>query len=137
MAETPPVNERGRQRHEGRDVTIKPIVTLGVGLIVITLGVLLLMDRMFDAFAVRRARQDTPPSPLAKTLRRFPEPHLQIKPAQELQQLRTEEDDVLSSYAWVDRANGIVRIPIERAMDLLVERGLPARDTNDTQAGGS
>lgn len=134
MAETPPVNERGRPRHEGRDVQIKPIVMLGIGLIVITLGVLLLMDWTFDAFSARRAQQDIPPSPLAKSSQRFPEPHLQIKPAQELQKLRAEEDDVLSSYAWVDRANGIVRIPIERAIDLLVERGLPARDT---KPGGS
>jgi hypothetical protein len=33
----------------------------------------------------------------------------------------------LSSYGWVDREAGIVRIPIDRAMDLLAERGLPAR----------
>jgi hypothetical protein len=134
MAETSRVNKRTAQRHEERDVQLKPIVMLGVGLIVITLGVLLLMDLTFDAFSARRAQQDIPPSPLAKTSQLFPQPHLQIKPAQALQKLRAEEDDVLSSYAWLDRANGIVRIPIERAIDLLVERGLPARNTNP---GGS
>jgi hypothetical protein len=38
-----------------------------------------------------------------------------------------DERDRLSSYGWVDREAGIVRIPIDRAMDLLAERGLPAR----------
>lgn len=33
----------------------------------------------------------------------------------------------LATYGWVDRQKGIVRIPIERAMDLLVQRGLKAR----------
>jgi hypothetical protein len=46
---------------------------------------------------------------------------------QELQELRAAEDAVLRSYSWVDRAGGIVRMPIDRAIDLLAERGLPAR----------
>jgi cytochrome c oxidase cbb3-type subunit III len=47
--------------------------------------------------------------------------------AQELQELRTAEDAVLHSYGWVDRAAGIVRMPIDRAMAVLAERGFPAR----------
>lgn len=128
MAETPQGNESSAPRHEGRDVQLKPILMLGSGLIIITLGVLLLMDWTFDALSARRAQHNIPPSPLAKTSQQFPQPHLQIQPAQELRQLRAEEDSVLSSYAWVDRAHGIVRIPIERAIDLLLERGLPARN---------
>jgi hypothetical protein len=46
-----------------------------------------------------------------------------------LAELRRHEDQVLTSYAWVDRRAGIVRIPIERAIELLAARGLPARDT--------
>jgi cytochrome c oxidase cbb3-type subunit III len=47
--------------------------------------------------------------------------------AQALQELRTAEDAVLHSYGWVDRAAGIVRMPIDRAMEVLAERGLPTR----------
>jgi hypothetical protein len=46
-----------------------------------------------------------------------------------LQNLRVEEARVLGGYGWVDREKGIVHIPVERAMDLLVEearRNLPA-----------
>lgn len=134
MAEIPHLNESSRQRHERRDVRIKPLLILGLGLIVILVGGLLLMDLTFDVLSARRARQNVPPSPLAERARPFPQPRLQIAPARELRKLRAEEDAVLSSYAWVDRANGVVRIPIARAIDLLVERGLPAPDT---KTGGS
>lgn len=134
MAEIPQVTARSRQRHEGRDVHIKPLLILGIGLIVVSVGVLLLVEWTFDVLSARRAQQNVPPSALAEASRPFPQPHLQIAPAQALRKLRAEEDAVLSSYAWVDRANGIVRIPIERAIDLLVERGLPAPDT---ETGGS
>ena len=38
-----------------------------------------------------------------------------------------KEDDVLESYGWVDKNAGVVRIPIDEAMKLTLERGLPAR----------
>lgn len=52
----------------------------------------------------------------------IPKPRLQVAPARELEALRAAEDAVLNSYGWVDREAGIVRVPIERAMELLVER---------------
>jgi cytochrome c oxidase cbb3-type subunit 3 len=44
-----------------------------------------------------------------------------------LEELRAAEDAVLHSYGWVDRPAGIVRIPIDRAMEVPAERGLPVR----------
>ncbi len=40
------------------------------------------------------------------------------------------EEGLLYSYGWVDEKAGTVRIPIERAMDLIVQRGLPVRPQN-------
>ena len=60
-----------------------------------------------------------------------PEPRLQlapghqIHPLDDLKRLRADEDALLHSYGWVDRNAGIVHIPIERAKELLVRRGLP------------
>jgi hypothetical protein len=100
----------------------------GVGLMVITALVLLLMSWLFTAFSTRQAAHDTPPSSLAQTRPALPpEPRLQVAPPQELQQLRASEDAVLHSYGWVDQAAGVVRLPVERAMELLLERGLPVR----------
>jgi hypothetical protein len=41
--------------------------------------------------------------------------------------LRAEEDEILGSYGWIDRERGIVRVPIDRAITLLAQKGLPAR----------
>jgi hypothetical protein len=57
----------------------------------------------------------------------MPEPKLQVNPRADLKTLRAEEDQILNNYAWKDQASGAVRIPIERAKELILERGLPAR----------
>jgi hypothetical protein len=49
-------------------------------------------------------------------------PRLSGEPGRELAELRAREDELLGSYAWVDRDADVVRVPIERAMELLVER---------------
>jgi hypothetical protein len=51
-----------------------------------------------------------------------PEPRLEIDPQEGLAALQTAENERLASYGWVDKPNGVVRIPIERAMALMVER---------------
>jgi hypothetical protein len=57
----------------------------------------------------------------------FPSPRLEEDERNQLNDILTKEDDILYSYGWVDEKAGIVRIPIDRAMDLLVQRGLPVR----------
>jgi hypothetical protein len=41
---------------------------------------------------------------------------------------REDAEDWLHSYGWVDRQRGVVHIPIDRAIDLIIERGLPTRE---------
>jgi hypothetical protein len=52
-----------------------------------------------------------------------------------LQQLREAESAKLNSYGWIDKSTGVVRIPIDRAMDLLAQRGLLARGTSNEIGG--
>jgi hypothetical protein len=41
---------------------------------------------------------------------------------------KVQDEALLTSYGWVDQANGVVRIPIEAAMDLIIERDeIPVR----------
>ena len=47
--------------------------------------------------------------------------------ADHLRDLRAHEQTELTTYGWVDQKSGVVHIPIDRAMDLLVERGLAVR----------
>lgn len=63
----------------------------------------------------------------------FPQPRLETDERGQINQFRLNEEQKLDSYGWVDQNAGIVRIPIDRAMDLVAERGLPTRP----QAGGA
>jgi hypothetical protein len=45
----------------------------------------------------------------------------------EINEFRLQEEQTLHSYAWVDKDAGTVRIPIDRAMQLIAQRGLPVR----------
>ena len=55
----------------------------------------------------------------------FPPSRLQTNPELELKKSREAARTKLNSYGWIDRRRGIAHIPIERAMELAVERGLP------------
>lgn len=70
----------------------------------------------------------------------FPSPKLEEDERGQLNGIRMEEEKTLYSYGWLDEKAGTVRIPIERAMDLLVQRGLPVRPqgpANDSSATNS
>jgi hypothetical protein len=60
----------------------------------------------------------------------FPNPKLEEDERGQLNGIRLEEEKTLYSYGWVDEKAGTVRIPIERAMDLIVQRGLPVHSQN-------
>jgi hypothetical protein len=54
-----------------------------------------------------------------------PEPRLQISPSADWAEMFARERAILHSYGWVDRSRGIVHIPIERAMEMIAQHGLP------------
>ncbi len=56
-----------------------------------------------------------------------PAPNLQTQPFKDVYLLRKGEAEKLGSYGWVDKDGGIARIPIDRAMDVMIERGFAAR----------
>jgi hypothetical protein len=88
---------------------------------VVTAGIIFGAVALFYGYIYRQSAEPAPP--------RFsdsgvlpPEPRLQVAPAADLERLRSRENEALATYAWIDRDNGVVRIPIEHAMELLVER---------------
>ena len=113
--------------HETSDVSTRGIVWFGVGLAVATVLVAVGMYGFFRILQRREGRVDVPVSPMvAASLRRTPpEPRLEANPLEPRLRMRAREDAVLTTYGWVDRDTGVARIPIGRAMELLVERGLP------------
>jgi hypothetical protein len=54
-----------------------------------------------------------------------PEPRLQQSPSRDLKAMRAREDWQLNHYSWVDPAKGLVSIPIERAIEIVAQRGIP------------
>jgi hypothetical protein len=67
----------------------------------------------------------------------FPDPKLEEDERGQLNGIRLEEEKTLYSYGWVDEKAGTVRIPIDRAMDLIVERGLPVFHQGATSAAAT
>jgi hypothetical protein len=63
---------------------------------------------------------------IAEITKTFPTPRLQLDDGnQDIADLHAREDLLLDNYTWIDRSQGKVRIPIERAMELIAQRGLP------------
>ena len=115
--------------HETTDVNFRAILAFGAGMIVVAVGIYFLVWLLFGYFTAREARRVPPEYPLAASQgeRVPPEPRLQTSPREDLRDLRAGEDAVLDSYGWVDRNAGVVRIPIDEAIRLTLQRGLPTR----------
>jgi hypothetical protein len=70
----------------------------------------------------------SPPPALIETTRTLPPgPRLQVNAPRDLSDYLKQQQQTLDTYGWVDQKAGVVRIPIDRAMDLLLEKGLPVR----------
>ena len=63
----------------------------------------------------------------ARAERPHPTPALQTQPFMDVYTLRQGEAEKLGAYGWVDKDGGVTRIPIDRAMDMIIQRGLPVR----------
>ena len=131
MADTRSTDHPG-VHHETSDVNVGGIFRFAFGLLVTGVAVHVFVGLLVLFFAARDARRVMPEFPLAagRESRVPPEPRLQTNPRQDLRDLRSAEVTVLTGYAWVDKDAGIARIPIDEAMKLTVERGLPAREEN-------
>jgi hypothetical protein len=135
--------------HEISNVQVGGIIWF---VILLTVGIVFvgwLIAAVLNSFEgrERKAELESRPSPFAAQRAKLPpEPRLQLAPnseeqidqnagpnlktqhpLEEMKQLRKTWDEQLTSYGWVDEASGIVRIPIEQAKKLLLERGLETR----------
>ena len=115
--------------HEESDVNVRAILGFGAGLLAVGIVIQLLMWLLFN-FYTKQAAQIPRAFPLSAAYQQQPppEPRLQTHPQQDLRRLRAQEDAILEGYGWVDKGSGVARIPIEEAMKIVVQRGLPARE---------
>ena len=129
--------------HEQGDMNISAVWKFGGGMIVAALVVFLIVYGVFSFLHNRVENSEPAASHIVKSAndRLPPEPRLQLAPGHEIApqvELAQMEDSmraVLDSYGWADQKLGVVRIPIDRAMDLLVQRGsLPVRTQFDSNS---
>ncbi len=115
--------------HEESDVHVRAIFGFGAGLLAVGLVVQVLMWLLMNYYTNQAARVPRNiPHSAEYQQQAPPEPRLQIHPQQDLRDFRAREDAVLHGYGWVDKNTGVARIPIEEAMKIVVQRGLPARE---------
>jgi hypothetical protein len=118
--------------HEESDISIQGVFYFVAGLFATSVVVFLLMWLLFGVFDRREAARE-PDFPLAAGRTRVPPvPRLQVTPREDFIKLRESQEQVLGNYRWIDREAGRVRIPIEEAIRLTLERGLPVR-TQETR----
>lgn len=113
--------------HEGETVDVSGVVVFGIGLLVLIGGTMLVLVGLLRWF---RGEELPPPPPFARVEQVPPEPRLQPAPAVDLTQWQRRVTERLDSYGWIDRSQGIVHLPIDRAIALVAEEGLPHDTTN-------
>jgi hypothetical protein len=114
--------------HEQSEVSVRLIVVSLAFLAVATAIVFVLVVGIFRYFYATYSTEEA--TRLSQPVIP-PQPRIEVAPYEQLQQLRIKEDHILSSYAWVDEDSGTVRVPIDKAIDLLAAKGLPSHNYLD------
>jgi len=120
-------------KHETGDVNVIAVTRFGIALVLLCVLAFALLLGLYRYFMSREAAEQPPvrPGVTLPATRVPPEPRLQTTPVADLRAVHAAEDQILEGYAWVDPDQGIVRIPIDKAIDLLARQGLPARPASD------
>ena len=121
--------------YETRDVKVRPLAVFIAGLTVVGLATYLVVYLIIRLFSAQAAKRDAQLQPVAGHVRPAapgeellpPEPRIQANPAADLRTLRDQEEAILTTYGWVDARAGVVRVPIDVAMQQVLKDGLPAR----------
>ena len=141
MATKPASTAQGTQRagtrgYEHRDVNVGWVAGLVALLALSFLLMHLLVNWLLNIFTNSPAPRDafqraqTARPSMAQSF-----PQLQVSPRVDLRQFQAWEDAQLTNYGWINQTAGIVRIPIERAMELVLQKGLLVQ-TNDPARQG-
>lgn len=104
-----------------------------IGGFAVVAGLWIAIALLYPYFAFlngRRAAISPPPLPSALHGHSLPpEPRLQQSPPLDMQGLLAQENSLLNHYAWIDKSKGIVAIPLDRAIQIVAERGIPPQKT--------
>ena len=124
---------------EKDDVNAGALIKFAFWLVVVTIVIVFLLYRLYFVFVAQEADRQPPPPVMRPEARQMapPRPLLQVQvepPADlasrfashNLVEFRAQEDALLGSYGWVDKDLGRVHMPVDDAMRIVAEQGLPS-----------
>lgn len=130
------MSEHGGENHDVRyekeDINERSTFWFGFWILALMVGVSFLVKPLYNLLVARGVETQTPAAYVAETdpeALRPPAPRLQARPEVELAEFQAQEDAILGSYDWVEKDRGVVRIPVEEAMRIVAERGMPTFPT--------
>lgn len=114
--------------YERKDIDVRTLAKLGIWLAVVLVVIFFAMKWTFSFYAETQ-KLGPPVSPFEGGDLRVlpPAPRLQVAPTSDLRVYCNAEHQALTTYGWADKPTGAVRVPVDRAMQMLLERGLPVR----------
>lgn len=113
--------------YEPRDFKPGPFGRLAIGFVVLAILGSIVGYYFFGFLRSLDAAKERYASPVMAQPQIPPAPQLQVSPPADMQKYLANEEQLLRSTQWIDQKNGVVRIPIDQAMKLTLQRGLPAR----------
>jgi hypothetical protein len=117
--------------HEANNLRVRGLAVFAAALVGVTVLVLVSLSLVMREFSGEEKQLDSLALPrFAGDTGGFPAPIIQPDPAEELTKMKREDLGRLTEYGWIDRAAGIAHIPVDRAIDILAERGLPATNAD-------
>jgi hypothetical protein len=129
-------DENDAVRYEKEDINERSTFWFGLIILIVMVAAALLTKPLYDLLAERETAAQPAAAYVAESDPRAlepPSPRLQVHPETDLAAFRAQEEATLTTYAWVDKENGIVRIPVQEAMRIVAERGLPVFPEEETE----
>ncbi len=135
--------------YEREDLSAVGILGFLAGLAITGLLIHIILVGMYAYLDTYQKRHQAAVNPLVKTTNedlrqptpasanKFPLPRLEVNERSQLYDFRRQEEDKLNTYGWVDQNAGVAHIPVERAMQLIVQRGLPTASQSGPTTTGS
>ena len=127
----------GGPEFEREDMSPKAVYGFLVVLVILCVGAYFVIDGLYSYMDSYSRKHQPALNPLvtpgtsdtrvvtAPEIESFPQPRLETDERGQIFDFRLKEEQKLHSYGWVDQNAGVVRIPIDRAMELVAQRGLP------------
>lgn len=117
---------------EVRDANIGLVVKTGLGLLIFLIGCIGVAKFQYEYEVSRQPAAVS--GPFSQEQRLPPEPRLQAYPAKDLTTFRETQSHVAATYGWVDKQAGLARVPVEKALEMVLKTGLPVRSAETEKA---